>query len=294
MIKALLHHLNRRKTLYLGLLLLLVIVLEIAGTMYIPIWREGFFDILQGKLADEYTGILIQFFILMFGLGSIQGIKVWISQLVGVEFRKGFASLWTSIHKGNTPPTSTQAYTESLRQGTEQYITVLTELIISGAIVIALLVVNWHNTVVITAALSYSLLVILITSLFNKPLVNSDQLKQEADGELRELIASNTDSKTVLEKFQNNLIIYCKYIKIQMYFMLYGRLKGSFASFIPYVLLASPYFSGAITFGQFMSQVAIFELIAINLTILVIMYPILTTAKASWKIVINHYNKYKE
>jgi ABC-type uncharacterized transport system fused permease/ATPase subunit len=76
-----------------------------------------------------------------------------------------------------------------------------------------------------------------------------------------------------------------------MYYTLFSRIKGSLASLIPYILLGGTYFAGTITLGVFMAGVATFELIVINATILVILYPKLTKARASYKIVQTFYKE---
>lgn len=293
MFKQVLQHLDKSKTLGLAILLLIILALEIAGTVYIPFWRETFFNILNLKQQDLWAGALFQFFSLMLMLGSIQGVKVWVGQLFGVEWRKGFANLWTSLTKDKVPTNATQPYSESLKLATEQYIQVAVEIIISASIIVMLIYNNLDNTFIMVSSAIYTALILAVTTFFNKPLINADKDRQQADGELRELIAQDTPKSGVFVKFLNNIAVYYKYIRINMYFTLFGRLKGAMATIIPYIFLADQYFSGGLTLGQFMAQTATFELIVINTTILVIMYPTLTSARASWKILQDYYNRLK-
>ncbi len=271
-------------------LLILIIVVEIIATTLIPEWRKYFYNILHNKEQAKFTSALIFFFTLMLGLGAVQGLKIWIGQLVSVEWRKAITALFESKRPLVLPNNSSQAYTESLRNATEQYLQVGVEITISLVIIIALFIANINNTFIVVSSLLYSVLIIAATYFFKTPLISSDKDKQIADGLLRESIARN---ESVSKTFADSLAAYYRYIKINMYFVLFGRLKGALAAIVPMIFLSGAYFSGQTTLGQFMADSSTFELIVVNTTILVIMFPSITTARASYNIVKQYWKELK-
>lgn len=288
MLKEAYKYINKKRMWGFFSILLGIIITEIVATALIPEWRKSFYDILQTKNEAAFPLALTFFFILMLGLGAVQGLKIWIGQLVSVEWRKAVTELFETHRKEKLPENPTQAYTESLRNSTEQYLQVGVEIFISSAIIVSLLWVNLNNTFIITSSLIYSVIIIAVTWLFKKPLILTDKEKQIADGKLREVLANNGNIK---ETFLQSLKAYYDYIRINMYFILFGRLKGALAAIIPMVFLSGAYFSGQLTLGQYMAESSTFELIVVNTTILVIMFPSLTTARASYNIVKQYYKE---
>ena len=62
---------------------------------------------------------------------------------------------------------------------------------------------------------------------------------------------------------------------------------------IPYALLVPMYFADSIGFGEVMKGVSQFDLLVINATILIIMYPKVTKALASYERIQEFYNDCK-
>jgi putative ATP-binding cassette transporter len=295
MLKEVLKNIPKRYTIGLVVLLLGLIALEVAMTCAIPLWRDYFYDILQLKLADQFHTSLTYFLLLMTGLGLAQGLKAWVGQLISFEVRKSATDLlfskWSKAPKAST--NYTQAMTESLRNSTELYLEIVVEIIISLSIVVVLIFASLHQPLIIVAALIYTAVASLAAMLFNKPLVRSDKDWQSEEGAFRESLVelANKNSKArPLDSLVNVVRSYYVYIRIVMYFTLFTRMKSTIASLIPYMLLAGSFFTGAITLGDFMAGVAAFELLVINATILLILYPKLTKARASYQISQEFYN----
>lgn len=289
---------DRSKFVLFTSLLVLVVVVEIFFTAIIPLWREHFYDVLEAKDQDNFYKSLTYFTGLMLGLGFSQGLKVWAGQLVSFEMRKASTKLlFKKWVKGDREiPNYTQAMTEALRNATEMYLMVGTELFISFSIVISLIFVNLDQPVILQASAVYTGIMIAVAVLFNRPMVNADAGWQKEEGYFRETLSyiySGNDCFTFKEKLENISLAYYRYIKVVMYFALFSRLKGALGSLVPYILLSYPYFAGEITLGAFMKGVASFELIVINSTIIVIVYPNLTKARASLTIAKEFYSKIK-
>ena len=296
MIRAIWERLNKFKFFTLVTTLLVILVAEIVLTCLIPAWRKEFFNILEAKQEHLFAGSLTFFMFLMLSLGAATGLKVWVGQLVSFAVREvGARLLLKTWAKGpRVADNYTQAMTDSLRAATELYLTIGVEVIISLAIVITLMASNMHNTVIIVSSIIYTIIVSVVAALFNKPLINTDLKLQSSSGKYREAlgdIANGNGDFSSKAKFKVFVIDYYNYIRTVMYFVLFSRVKGSLAVLVPYLLLSTAYFNGTLSLGDFMAGVATFELIVVNSTILLQMYPQLTTARASWALVIKFYKE---
>ena len=296
MIRAVYDRMNKGKASVLASFLIGVVLLEIVMTCLIPLWREHFYNIMQTKNADLFMQTLAYFAILMTGLGFAQGLKVWSGQLLSFSVRDAASRILLKkwVKGPRKAANYTQAMTEALRNATELYLEIVVEIIISASIVTILIISNFHNTKIIIAAIAYTIVASLLAMLFNRPLIQTDTDLQKTEGSYREAIsdiANGNGDFSSKSKFVALVHSYYRYVRVVMYFTLFSRVKGSVSTLVPYILLASSYFSGAITLGDFMSGTATFELIVINSTILLQMYPKLTKARASWGIVSKFYDE---
>ena len=284
--------LNKRSFYLTLIVLLIVIVSEIFLTCYIPEWRNGFYTIMKDKHQELFIGAITSFFLLYTGLGIAQGVKVWVGQLVSFQVRVAMSKITLKRavkHESMASlPAYSQAMTQAIQNSTELYLRVLVEIVISAAIVLGLIVVNLDQPIILSVAFLYTVGASLIAYLFQKPLTVTDKAWQETESHYREAIVTIANGKgdyTAKSKFLKIMGAYYHYIRTQMYFQLMSRLKGAIGSIIPYFLLGTAYFRGDMDFGQFMAGIATFELIVINATIFIIMYPDYVKAKASQLIV---------
>lgn len=284
--------LNKRSFYSTLSVLLLVIISEIFLTCYIPEWRNGFYTIMKEKHQELFLGAITSFFLLYTGLGIAQGVKVWVGQLVSFQARVAMSKITLKRavkHESmSSLPAYSQAMTQAIQNSTELYLRVLVEIVISAAIVLGLIVVNLDQPIILSVAFLYTVGASLIAYLFQKPLTVTDKAWQETESHYREAIVTIANGKgdyTAKSKFLKLMGAYYHYIRTQMYFQLMSRLKGAIGSIIPYFLLGTAYFRGDMDFGQFMAGIATFELIVINATIFIIMYPDYVKAKASQLIV---------
>lgn len=274
----------------LGVFLLFLLIVEIVMTCVIPMWRSYFYDILQNKDQALFATSMVYFILVVGSLGMAQGLKQWVSRMLSFELRQAGTKVimkpWTKLPNKNIK-NYTQAMTESLRNSTELFLDSAMEIFISGFIVIVLLIQNLHNTMIVLAALGYTVVVSILALVFNKPMIRSDRKWQESEGTFREAlsdIAKEEGDYTSKEKFKSLAFNYYRYIKVVMGFTLFTRMKGSLGTLVPYALLASSFFAGTISLGDFMGAVSTFELIVVNSTILLIIYPNLNRARASYAI----------
>lgn len=270
--------------------LLAVIIVEIFLTVVIPEWRNLFYNVLETKAQSEFVSSLALFGLLMGGMGLVQGLKVWVGQKLSFLVREAQTKYlfrkW--VHGDRQAPHYTQAMTEAVRNSTEIYLEILVEIVISLAIVVALLLANLHNPLILITAVGYTAVVSLLAILFNKPLINKDMSWQRAEGLFRENltnIANGTHDYSYSEKWAHVSKTYSAYITTLMHYTLFTRFKGNLSSIVPYLILSAPYFAGTLTLGGFMAGVATFELIVLNATIVMMLYPKLTKARASKTII---------
>jgi ABC-type uncharacterized transport system fused permease/ATPase subunit len=187
--------------------------------------------------------------------------------------------------------------TEALRNATELFLEIAVEVIISGTIVVSLVIMSLDNPPILIAATAYTVGMTLVAWLFNKPMIASDMGWQSEEGEFREtitMVCEGTDCYTFKERLARVTAAYYRYIKVVMYFTLFSRVKAALGQLVPYIILSYPFFAGDITLGQFMKGVGTFELIVINSTILLVLYPKLTKAKASYNISKAFYEEVKD
>lgn len=296
MLKDALKYLDNKRFIGAVILLVVIVVAEATLTVYIPVWREYFYDILQKMEAEQFHTAVVYFVTLIGSLGVVQGIKLWISQLVSFQARTAISKLLISKwhNKGSKPILGHGvAMTESLSTATTLWLQVWMEVVISALILVALVATNLHQPLVLIAASGFTAIMCLVAVLFKRPLVNSDKNRQIAEGEYREAIARVKSVKEVgiFARLADLGIAYYRAVRIVMYFTLFSTTKSALSSVIPYLFMSGAYFSGAITLGQFMAVVSIFELFVVNATILLLKYTDLIKSKAAYNIVKEFHKK---
>lgn len=283
---------------FYSFILISIVIAEIGLTCYIPEWRKGFYSMLQEKHEHLFMYQMMLLIALYTSLSFAQGMKVWVGQKTSFIIRVALSKITLKklVYQRDSAeaPAFSQAMTGAIQNSTELFLRVAVEIAISFAIVMVLIYNNLHNPLILYAAVAYSAGVSLIAYFFQKPLTVADRSWQEAESVYREAIVTISNNKgdhTSKDKFLQLIVAYYKYIKTQMYFQLMSRMKGMVGTVIPYFILGTSYFSGQIDFGGFMAGIATFELLVINMTIFISMYPEYIKAKASQQLVSAFLNK---
>jgi len=289
MLKEIINKLDKRTTVLMAVILCAIVIAEITLTCIIPVWKEYFFDVLQNKQIDKFSLAVTLFLLLTLSLGCAQGTKAWVSQKLSLLIRsagnKVLLKKW--VYSDREQKNYTQPITEALKNWTEYFIYTVVEVIISASIIIGLVLANLNSPLILWGSLVYTIIITAVATVFNKPLVNSDATYQSSEGIYRESISdikNGNGDYTAKQKYLDVVANYSRYIKVTMYFTLFSRLKNSTASVVPFILLSTSYFSGAISLGDFMAGVATFELIVVNSTILLEIYPKYTKMLASYNL----------
>lgn len=271
-------------------ILMAVIALEVGLTFSIPKWREFFYNTLQHMRQEEFIPSIIYLILLMSGLGVVQGLKNLIVGRTAFEVRRSVSKFllkrWVK-HKRKIK-NYTQAQTESLQIATYNYLVVLVEVVIAAGCAITLMIGSANQPRILIAAVVYSVAVSVAAMLFNRPMTTANKLLQTEEGTYRDSLAEiaiNGGDFTAKEKFLRVAKAMYVFLNWQFMFALFGRVKSGLASVVPYFLMGAAYFSKDITLGQFMSAVATFELITLNTTIVIVMYPELMRAKGALQLV---------
>jgi putative ATP-binding cassette transporter len=290
-----------KKPFYIFLSLLLTITIaEIVLTVLIPVWREIFYSALQKFDQPAFWTAMLYGAILMIGFGTIQGLKTFVRLKFSFTIREAMSKLflktWVYDNKKEDPRFNI-ALTDAIKISTDNLTDVLVESFVSFVIVIILIINATDQPILLLAALGYTVVVSLVAYLFNTPLIRTDTELQVAEGHYRNsiaIIAINGGDHTAKNNWLAIKDKFHQYLLVLTGFNLFSRAKGALASLIPYFLLFDEYFSRQIDLGGFMNGVSTFELIVVNTTILVIVYPQITKALASYNICKEFYSGIKK
>ena len=272
-------------------MLAVVLLTEIVATVLIPVWREYFYNGIEAKSWDVFITGIWYYIALVGTFGLMQGFKYFIGHRLSFTFRRGLTLLLENKWKKNLNVKADfdnpdQRIQEDTQIATELASEVLVEVIISVSIVVGLVWQMWGNNLLFGLALGYTLLAAAIAALFHRKMVDSEKDYRRAEADYRFTLASTSmkakwnPTETVFENVKTQ---YMYMTKVLMGFSIFSRLKSSFMTLVPLLVLVPMYFAGDIKFGEIMKGVAQFDLIVINATILIILYPKITKILAGYE-----------
>jgi vitamin B12/bleomycin/antimicrobial peptide transport system ATP-binding/permease protein len=278
--------------------LLAVIAVEVVATVLIPDTKQYFYDIIENKDAANFIWGLLYFTGVLFVYGLCQGYKGWLGGRLALDLRTGITKVLLKkwVKGDNDVALADQRIQEDAKLCTELTIRVFLEVVISALIVIGLVGSVWGNWPVFFASFGYAGLVVLVAYLFKKPMVTSEIGLQIAEGHFRTSLTKigmgqgDFTSKPLYEAVKSS---YVRLIGILRNYTLFNRTKGALSNIVPFVILTPSYFAGEISLGDLMQAVAVFDLLVINSTILVLYYADVTKASASWKRVVEFRRRLK-
>jgi len=274
----------------------LLIILEIYGTALIPEWRKAFYSVLEKKESGQLFGTLQSFVFLMSLLIFSQAFKQFVGRRTGQIIRTYLTdSLYKQWKVGdvNRVDNPSQRINEDCKIATDCAIRVGTEVVISASLVILLILESMNNLKLVGSALIYTVIISLVAMLFRKPLIKSEIATQKAEADHRQVLSKislNIEDDSAKEKFSSVLFATRKYLSTLLGYGIFSASQAQLSVIVPWLILSVPYFRGEISLGDFMSGVAVFELIVVNSTILVTLFPELTRAQASWIRIKEFYN----
>lgn len=289
-----------KKSFYLWIGLLgLLLGAEILATVLIPVWRNFFFDGIEQKSYEVFHSGLIYFAILMAVFIISQGFKWFAAQRLSLVLREALVNLlydkWKNVESKVDYPD--QRIQEDSRVLTEKSLEVIIEVVISALIIVGLVLQMWGSWLLLGLSAGYTLLITLAALFFHRPMVNTDKCLQRKEAGFRlELVKKSLGQGSVNFKktFESVKASYKRYTNVMLGFTLFSRAKSNFMNLVPFLVLVPMYFAGDIGFGKIMEGVSQFDLMVINATILIILYPRVTRALAGWERIKEFYEELNE
>ena len=270
-------------------LLLIVVSVEITATVLIPVWREFFFDGVETKNYEVFTTGLWYFAALMMAFVLSQGFKNYAIQKLGLEWRTGLTKMLESRWKARLPAKAAvdnpdQRIQEDTNIASMLALELLTEVIISASIILG--IVWTMSSDLLLASTVYTIIICAIAACFHRPLINREKALQRAEADYRyrlaQIVGDGVERPTEM-KYEGVLVNYRRLINVTLGFNLFSRAKNNLMNLVPLLMLVPMYFADKIGFGAIMKGVSQFDLLVINATILIILYPKVTKALASYE-----------
>lgn len=287
-------------TTWLVLVVLLVVLgLEVYITTLIPEGRKLVFGSLSSKSWDGFVSGMWFYSTIFLSFGVVQGVKGYLANSVSAKVREAMTKVvlkrWVKQEDLTKLDHPSQRINEDIRICTESTLEVGLEVFISAAIVITLVSSMWSSqALLLWAAVGYTALSVIIALVFNKPLKNRDIGLQVAEAAHREAIHKielGLGDYTAKSKLVSVITEYMKYAKVKLMYSMFYKITMGFSSIVPLFLLAGPFFADTINLGQLMEGGSQFELVVINLGILLTVYGSVIKAQASWHRVIRFYKE---
>src|SRR3990167_156395 len=281
-----------KKQFYLWLFVLIAMIsTEILATVVIPVWREYFYNGIEAKSWNVFTTGIFYFTSLMSVFALVQSFKYYISKKISFNLRTGMSELLEKAWKKKLKTKSQfdnpdQRIQEDVRIATELALNVLIEFAISAIIVICLLFQISGQFYMFELSVLYIVAVSILAALFHRKMVDSEKKFQRAEADYRFTLATTSLQakwQPTESVYANVKTQYMYLIKVLMGFSIFSSFKSNLIPVVPLLVLVPAYFSGDITFGEIMKGVSQFELLVINATILIIVYPNITKVIASYE-----------
>jgi ABC-type uncharacterized transport system fused permease/ATPase subunit len=281
-------------------ILLVLLVSEITLTLLLPTWRAYFFDSLAKFNLVNFQWSVIYYIVLMSALTLAQGFKTFVAQKVALYFRTAFTyllqDLWVGTHVKLDNPC--QRINQDTALCTDLTLSVFLEVLISAVLVVALIIATLSKAYILIAALVYTGIVTVGALFFKTKLISTEIGLQKAEADHRKSLTINTLTDKGNFEQSNNFYetvksAYNKFITVMMNYTFFNRAQNNFSPVIVYLLLYPAYFSGIMSLGSYMGEVTLFELIVINATILIQLFPSVTKAIASWRRINTFYKELK-
>lgn len=284
------NNIDRKQIVTISVILIFILIAEIALTALVPAWRKFFYNQLELKSLSGFQWGIFYLVLLHGFLSSAQGVKTWVGQKLSLYFRSSISDIlerkWIKEGDRDRVDFADQRIAEDCKLATDLTIKVFIEVIISSAIVITLVLGSLGQPLLLLASVLYTSGVVALALLFRKPLIAREIDMQKAEAgyrfDLAKLVMRKDAGVNLNNSFSYVRIAYSSFIELTMRYALFNKIQGGIMSIVPFLILVPSYFSGEIALGSVMAGVALFDLIVMNATILVLLYPEVTKAQASW------------
>jgi len=301
MFKQILERVPKART-YGGIAFLVILIaVEVYATCLIPEWRKLFYGVLERKASGELAGALQFFLGVICMLIVSQGLKLYVGRTTALGIRTGITKLllksWVKGGLNQKVDNPAQRINEDCHLATDFFVRIGIELIISTAIVIITMWGARHNSAILIAASAYTVVICAVALIFKKPLISKEISLQRAEADHRHALskmAIGAGDFTAKGHYENIKASTIKYLRVLLGYNIFSSTQNSLSILVPFAILSVPYFKGEINLGEFMGGVSMFELIVVNSTVLVTLFPEATKAQASWIRIKEFYKSVKE
>ena len=285
--KAFWERIDKKSLLYRSIPLAIILGLEIATTSFLPYTKKTVMDSLIGMDWDSFLWFLAISFFNMLILLTVQGFKGWICQKLAFLGRETLMDIvkepWIK-KKGKTDlSTPDVRLNDDTAIATEIGLRVFIEVVISVTIVASLLFTILKWPLLFWSAIIYSGASILMAILFKTPMITKRYILSDEEGKHRTELAAIQDKQVYrTERWSNLRDAYNKYILISRNYSLFHAGQTAILYSVPFLLMAPDLFAHKITVGDIVQGTLTFDLLVINATIWVSLYPSIIAARTAF------------
>lgn len=229
------------------LLIIILCLIEILGVGYITLWREWFWTSVSQKNINQFFILISYFSIVALILCLVSGLEgYYISKLsLHVRYKLTRKSL-SVLSKLST----TEGYAQRIQEDCLNYpligISLLKNIIVNFIMFFFYVYVIYRQIgyIYILLPILYGIIGTGLGGWVAHPLISLNYLNQVKEAAFRKLLSKLNYAKV----HRNNHLMFKKQKHLTYFQYFYGQISVIF----PYLLLASLYFSGKITFGVLM------------------------------------------
>lgn len=248
------------------------IFLEIFLTCVLP-WTKGYFFNLLTIKAALISGLFI-YFGNLFLLDVLQNYKPYLIIRYGMIKREQltypFFGHDIDHNKLDNPH---QRIQEDIKLAIMNSLTVYTEYMISAFIVLWMIVASRHNIILLSSALIYSAIVIIIAYIFQPRMLLTEKEVQRTEADFRTNLGPVTLYNTITANIASG--------SIRLWFGNFSKAQNAILTVLPFIVLFPIYMKNKMSLGDIMVIATTFQVLVVNVTVLVQMFPTLMQAKAS-------------
>lgn len=270
------------KRFLLGLLLTFIVGVSIWIQIVIPEMRGDFYNALIEKSSDyiKYFSVFLGSLLFYYIMDSIRPLIV---SLLSLDIRKYL--LKRILKKPVCFEDNVDGRMSSdIKNFVETSLSLLLDIVIAFFAILGL--VSQVPEQLISYTIGYTVAVTILAICFNRPLTKASYNIQASEQtfrmDIREHVYNGRDLE-IDEVFKPVYVTNFKNAVILTWFRSFASIKMLLGVIIPFAILIPIYMSGAIDFKILIQGVTTFDLLVSNTTILVNLYPVITSALASFK-----------
>lgn len=279
-------------------LLLIVIAAEVSATSLFPYARQYFFSMIENKQVSLFWHAIGLMVFVSIALVISQSLKTWLGGLISLNMRIALTNIlskeWTKSPHVENADNPDQRISEDTRLSTDLMLSNYIEMAISGAIVIIMIIQASMHHHMIWLAVGYIALSLAIAKLFRKPLITREIDVQRSEATFRRSLVDihqGHDDSSSKNKFGEVIKNVTSIITLTRNYNMFGKFQEQMMYIVPYIVLVPMYLNGVITFGEVMGMSGVFDLLVLNATIIIKLYPNITKSAASWRRIVEFHDK---